>query len=449
MAESWVLERAANDSPGSAPTTGNDPMSSNDTELKQTVLHTWHRANGGKMVPFAGYDMPVQYAGGITAEHMATRNDAGLFDVSHMGRFRVRGTHASAFLSRALTCDVAALTVGKAAYAFIATPSGGAVDDAYLYMLDKDDFLLVVNASNRAKDRAWLDELMIDGVSLEDESDAVAMLALQGPQSQHILQSLVGNEVQLPDKRNVLDFCTIDGHSLMISRTGYTGEPVCFELFPDADYAPALWQRLIDCGATAVGLGARDSLRLEAGLPLYGHELGVDHDGHEIPVFANDLARFAVRGDEHNDYIGAEAITRQRGEYQRIRQGDFKADWRPETLTHMIRPIAVFNGRRPIRAGYTVLHEGAAIGRVTSGAVVPVAQPHTQPAQTSATHERVLRPIGLALIDSRIRFHKTETVTFELLDDRGKSFAAELVNRHLQPRGTLGPKQGPKLGPSK
>jgi aminomethyltransferase len=369
---------------------------------------------------------------------MATRNDAGLFDVSHMGRFRIRGAHATTFLSRALTCDVAALTAGKAAYAFIATPSGGAVDDAYLYMLDEDDFLLVVNASNRAKDRAWLDELMIDGVSLEDESDALAMIALQGPQSQHILQSLVSNDVELPGKRNLLAFCTIDGHSLMISRTGYTGESVCFELFPDTDYAPTLWQRLIDCGATAVGLGARDSLRLEAGLPLYGHELGVDHDGHEIPVFANDLARFAVRGDEHKDYIGADAMTRQRDEYQRIKQGDFEADWRPKVLTHMIRPIAVFNGRRPIRADYTVLHQGAAVGRVTSGAVVPVSQPDTQSAKATATRERVLRPIGLALIDSKIRFCKTETVTFELVDDRGKSFPAELVGRHLQPRVTPG-----------
>lgn len=414
-------------------------MRPDDSELKQTVLHTWHRANGAKMVPFAGYDMPVQYADGITAEHMATRNNAGLFDVAHMGRFRVRGAQAIDFLSKALTCNVAALSVGKAAYAFIATASGGAVDDAYLYMLDEDDFLLVVNASNRTKDRAWLDELMIDGVSLEDESDAVAMIALQGPQSQHILQSLVGQHVQLPNQRNLLNFCTIDGHSLMISRTGYTGEPVCFELFPNADDAPALWQRLIERGATAVGLGARDSLRLEAGLPLYGHELGVDHDGREIPVFANDLARFAVRGDEHNSYIGAEAIANQRDEYQRIRLGNFEAGWRPKILTHMIRPITVFNGRRPIRAGYTVLHQGAAIGRVTSGAVVPVSQPPTQSAATTATHERVLRPIGLALIDSKIRFRKTETVTFELVDDRGKSFPAELVNRHLQPRGTPGP----------
>ena len=411
-------------------------MSTDDTQLHRTVLHAWHRDNGGKMVPFAGYDMPVQYAGGITAEHMATRNHAGLFDVSHMGRIRVRGARAREFLSRALTCDVAALTTGKAAYAFIATPSGGAVDDAYLYMLDEDDFLLVVNASNRTKDRAWLDELLIDGVNLEDESEAVAMLALQGPQSENILQSLVGQEVHLPDKRNLLEFCTIDDHKLMISRTGYTGEAICFELFPDAGYAPILWQRLIDCGATAVGLGARDSLRLEAGLPLYGHELGIDHDGKEIPVFANDLARFAVRGNGHNDYIGGDAIARQRDEYQRIRQGDYEANWQPETLTHLIRPLAVFNGRRPIRAGYVVSHEGTAVGRVTSGAVVPVSQQHTQSATT--TGERVLRPIGLALIDWKVRFQKDITVNFELSDDRGKSFPAELVNRHLTPRRTSG-----------
>jgi aminomethyltransferase len=404
-------------------------VSAGTTELSHTVLHDWHASNGGKMVPFAGYDMPVQYALGIIDEHMATRREAGLFDVSHMGRFRVRGAAACAFLSRILSCNVEALVAGKAAYGFLATPSGGALDDAYLYMLAEHDYLLVVNASNRSKDWAWLHDLLPADVSLEDDSERLAMLALQGPKSQFILESLTDAATLPANKRNLLSTCQIDGHSVLVARTGYTGESVCFELFPSTDYAVVLWQKMIDLGATAVGLGARDSLRLQAGLPLYGHELGDGPDGREIPVFSNPLARFAVRNSD--GYIGCEAIAQQRIEYLRIKRAEFDNDWQPALLSHMVRPIAVFDSKRPLRAGYRVLRDGLEVGWVTSGAIVPCAPATNEPATASAGDQRVLRPIGLSLIHSNIRFDANHRVTFAIADDRGKTFDAELVERNL------------------
>ncbi len=412
-------------------------MNDDSTSLARTPLHAWHVEHGGRMVPFGGWDMPVQYKTGIIAEHLATRRGAGAFDVSHMGRLRVRGKGSVAFLSRALTCNVAALVPGEAAYGFIATPGGGAVDDAYLYMLDDADYLLVVNAANRDKDIAWLEAIDRDGATLEDQSAAYGMISLQGPRAQVIMESLLDAGALPENKRNRLGTCRLAGHDVIVARTGYTGEPVCFELFPAADFTVELWQRLIDAGATAVGLGARDSLRLEAGLPLYGHELGEGPDGREIPVFANDLARFAVRGGD--GYTGCEAIAKQREEHMRIKRGELGGDWRPQVLTHLVQPIAVFEGRRPLRAGYRVLHDGEAAGWVTSGTTVPYARfDGAGVTAAPSQEEHVLRPIGLALLDARLRYRSDRTVRLTIEDDRGKSFEAELVERNLWPLAPYG-----------
>ena len=371
------------------------------TPLARTPLHEWHVAAGGKMVPFGGYDMPVQYAGGIIAEHMATRRGAGAFDVSHMGRLRIRGSGAVDFLARALTSNVAALAPGEAQYGFLATETGGAVDDAYLYMLAPEDYLLVINASNRAKDRAWLDGLLGNGASIEDQSDALAMIALQGPLAQSIMETMVPAAALPENKRNRLVTCRIDGHEVIVARTGYT----------------------------AVGLGARDSLRLEAGLPLYGHELGEGPDGREIPVFANDLARFAVRTT--GGYVGEEAIRVQRAEFQRIKRGEFDDGWRPEVLTHPVQPLAVFEGRRPMRAGYKVLLDGEPVGWGTSGTTVPFAPFAGRDITARPSDRHALRPIGLALLEARIRYRADRPIAVEIEDDRGKRFGAELVERNL------------------
>jgi aminomethyltransferase len=397
--------------------------------LARTPLHAWHVEHGARMVPFGGYDMPVQYPTGIIAEHMATRRRAGAFDVSHMGRLRVRGDGAVGFLSRALTCNVAALQPGEARYGFIATPTGGAVDDAYLYMLAPADYLLVINAANRAKDRAWLDELPSDGASIEDQSDALAMISLQGPHAQAIMETMTDLAALPENKRNQLSTCRVDGSDVIVARTGYTGEPVCFELFPPSDDAPALWQRCIDAGASPVGLGARDSLRLEAGLPLYGHELGEAPDGSEIPVFANDLARFAVRTG--NGYVGHEAIARQRDEHTRIKRGEMAGGWRPSVLTKLVQPLAVFEGRRPLRAGYRVHLDGEPVGWVTSGTTVPYARFEGTDVTAVPSEEQALRPIGLALVDAGVRYRADRQLVFEIEDDRGKRFEAELVERNL------------------
>jgi len=405
-------------------------------ELGRTPLHAWHAEHGAKMVAFGGYEMPVQYAGGIIAEHLATRRGAGLFDVSHMGRLRVRGGDAAAFLARALTCNVAGLAPGEAGYGFLATPTGGAVDDAYLYMLGEADYLLVVNAANRAKDRAWLDELLAGDATLEDCSEALAMISLQGPRAQIVLETLVDAAALPENKRNRLAVCRILGEEVMVARTGYTGEPVCFELFPPAGCVVELWQRLVDAGATAVGLGARDSLRLEAGLPLYGHELGEDPEGNEIPVFANDLARFAVRTG--GGFVGDEAIARQREEFRRIKRGEIDAGWRPELLTRLVQPVAAFDGRRPLRAGYRVHLDGAPVGWITSGTTVPYARFEGEDIAAAPSGEHALRPIGLALIDSRIRYRADRPIRFEVADDRDRRFGAELVERNLWPLAPYG-----------
>lgn len=397
--------------------------------LLETVLHDWHAANGGKMVAFGGWHMPVQYADGIIQEHLATRCRAGLFDVSHMGRFRLTGDGGKEFLRRALTNDAALLAPGEAQYTFIANENGGAVDDAYLYKLADADFLLVVNASNKDKDWRWLDDLNRDGAPITDISDQTAMIALQGPAAANILGQIVDPAALPENKRNRLAVIEIDGAPLIVARTGYTGEASCFELFPETGRAIDLWRRLVALGAEPIGLGARDSLRLEAGLPLYGHELGEDAEGREIPIFALALANFAVRAAGDTGFVGAEALALQRDEWQRIKLGEIDTPVEDRLLKRCIRPIAVFDGRRPLRAGQKVMIDGRLVGHVTSGTSVPYAR-----AAPEDGHD--MRPIGLALIDSDLRFSNAAPVVFDIVDDRGKSVRAELVERNLSPGAT-------------
>jgi aminomethyltransferase len=406
----------------------------NSTPLKETVLHDWHVAHEAKMVPFGGWDMPVQYKTGIIREHLATRRGCGLFDVSHMGRFRVRGEGAQAFLMKVLTNSARALEIGQAQYTFIATESGGAVDDAYLYKLGEDDYLLVVNAGNRDKDWDWLARHNHrSGVSMENVSEELGMISLQGPSSAGLLEQLVDKRALPESKRNWLTSVTLDGHAVIVARTGYTGESIGFELFPARDYTVALWQKLIDLGAAPVGLGARDSLRLEAGLPLYGHELGEDPDEREIPIFANDLARFAVRPADAADYVGKEALERQRREFIEIKRGELHAPVGERVLPRIVQPVAVFQGRRPLRAGYRVFHDGKEVGFVTSGTTVPYTRFYGQGITATPSDEHDLRPIGLALIDSDLHYRTDRPVVLEVHDDRGNSFDAELVERHMWP----------------
>ncbi len=406
----------------------------NSSVLKETILHHWHVAHQAKMVPFGGWDMPVQYKSGIISEHLATRRNCGLFDVSHMGRFSFRGEGAQAFLMKVLTNSARALEVGQAQYTFIATESGGAVDDAYLYRLGNDEYMLVVNAANRDKDWDWLCAHNLQPrVRMENLSEELGMISLQGPNSAGLLENLV-NKRELPQsKRNHLTTVTLDKHQVIIARTGYTGESVAFELFPPRDYTVALWEQLFALGAAPIGLGARDSLRLEAGLPLYGHELGEDTGQQEIPVFANDLARFAVRPTDETVYIGKAALERQRQEFVTIKRGESHSPIGERVLPRRVQPIAVFQSRRPLRAGYRVFHAGKEIGYVTSGTTVPYTHFYGQGIIATPSDEHDLRPIGLAFIDSELQYRTDKPVVLEVLTDRGKKFEAELVERHLWP----------------
>ena len=405
-----------------------------ETNLQTTVLHDWHAENGGKLVDFAGWDMPVQYQSGTIQEHLATRRHAGLFDVSHMGRYEFSGPGAEDYLLHVLTNNARALGPGEAHYTFIATETGGAVDDAYLYRLAAERFLLVVNAGNRAKDWDWL-EAHRDGrpVEMSDVSEDLGMIALQGPHASSLLEQIVGRAALPENKRNHLSVAPFGGGELIVARTGYTGEAVCFELFPARGDTLELWRKLLALGAVPVGLGARDSLRLEAGLPFYGHELGADPDGREIPIFANPVASVAVRFAEHHEFVGKAALVRQRREYIQIKRGELHTPPEKRVLDRLIQPIAVFGSRRPLRAGYKVHCDGAPAGFVTSGTSVPYSGFYGEGLTATPSDEHGLRPIGLALIGSDLRYRTDRPVVLEIEDDRGKTFEAELVEKNLWP----------------
>ena len=319
-------------------------------ELARTPLFGRHVAAGAKMVGFAGWEMPIQYPTGIIAEHLATRKRAGLFDVSHMGRFVLRGPDALPFLQHVLTNNAAGLEVCQAQYTVVPTPTGGAIDDAYLYRFYEDEYLLVVNASNREKDWEHFarERGRFAGLELEDATQRIAMVALQGPRSRDVLAPLL-TKGGLPDvMRNELSIATLGGFEVKIGRTGYTGEPLCFELFVAAEHAGELWDALVGAGAEPAGLGARDTLRLEAGLPLYGFELGDDPDGVEIPIYAIPLAKLAVSFSPlKGDYIGREPLRRQHDAYVRIVARDYSLI---DDLPRLVQPIALDGARhRPFR----------------------------------------------------------------------------------------------------
>ena len=399
-----------------------------------TVLHDWHAEHGGKMVDFAGWRMPVQYKPGIIAEHLATRRGAGLFDVSHMGRYRVTGPGAEGFLLAVLTNNASGLEPGQAQYTFISNETGGVIDDAYLYRLGREDFLLVVNAGNRTVDWDWLrGYLPPDGVTLADQSADLAMISLQGPSSSDVLTQLVDARALPENKRNRIAVVDFDASDLIVARTGYTGESVCFELFPPSRVATTLWERLVEAGATPVGLGARDSLRLEAGLPLYGHELGPGPDGREIPLFANSLARFAVRRSADTRFVGDTALQAQRKEYELLRRRELATPLSERLLTHLVHPIAVFDSRRPLRQGYRVLYRGEEAGWITSGTTVPFAVFEGEGIEAEPGGEHALRPIGLALLRSDLQPRNDEPLHVEVVDGRGNATTAEVVERNAWP----------------
>ena len=351
---------------------------------KKTPLYPIHLDEGGKMVPFAGYLLPVQYPAGVIAEHMAVRTACGLFDVSHMGEVVFRGAGALATLNHLLTNDFTNMQVGRVRYTAMCLPDGGTVDDLVIYKFADDCFLAVVNAANRDKDCAHMSANLLPDTEMEDISDRVAQLALQGPNAKDILAHLI-DPALLPQKYyTAVRELLIGGVPCMVSRTGYTGE-FGYELYTAADDAPKLWNLLRDAGAEhgliPCGLGARDTLRLEAAMPLYGHEM----DETVTPLEAG--LDFAVKLQKP-EFIGREALLAA-GAPGRVRVG-LKA-----------------TGRGILREAQEVYCDGAKIGQTTSGTFAPYLK----------------QAIAMALVDAG---HAAPGTAVEV-DVRGRRVAAEIV----------------------
>lgn len=279
-------------------------------DLKRTPLYEEHVKLGGKLIPFAGFEMPVQYPDGVKQEHLAVRKSAGLFDVSHMGEFIVKGDGAEGFVNRIVANDVSRLSVGQAQYSVMCKGDGGIVDDLLIYKFS-DRYRLVVNAANIEKDWNWVLGQLADfehaaRVEIVDESDDVALLALQGPESETILEGLTDEVLSAVGYYRFIEG-RVDDAPCVISRTGYTGEDG-FELYCAPDAAVRLWNSVLQAGGQAVkpvGLGARDSLRLEMGYALYGNDI----DEGTTPLEAG-LA-WTVKLDK-GDFVGRDALRAQK-----------------------------------------------------------------------------------------------------------------------------------------
>jgi aminomethyltransferase len=315
--------------------------------LKRTPLTDAHAALGAKLVPFAGYLMPVQYPSGITAEHNAVRRHAGLFDVSHMGEFIVRGSGAIDFVTHVTTNDVAALAIGQAHYSTILNDRGTIEDDCLVYRSD-DRIMIVVNASNAAKDFAHISQhLDRFDATLEDESDETALIALQGPKAAGILQSLTDADLSAVKYYHFTSGSVAGVDGILISRTGYTGEDG-FELYFPNENAVAVWNAILENGEVMpAGLGARDTLRLEMGMALYGNDI----DDTVTPLEAN--LQWLVKLKK-GDFVGRDALLKQKEQGIQRKLVGF-------TTTERSFP----------RHGYPVYVNGERSGDVRSGTMSP------------------------------------------------------------------------------
>lgn len=362
-------------------------------DLLKTPLYDWHRANGARIVDFAGWAMPVQYTS-IVAEHGATRSAVGLFDISHMGRILLFGRDAGAFLDKLITRRVTDMAPWRARYSFVCNEQGGILDDVLIYRLWEEGnadegrapWQLVVNASNRLKILDWLEQHKAGhDVMFLDATKWTAMIAVQGPRALELLSPLCDKPLGRMKYFQAADahVADISGH---ISRTGYTGEDG-FEFICPAEQAEGLWRHLAELavrvGGCAVGLGARDTLRLEAALPLYGHELSETINPAQTGLpFAYDL--------EGRNFIGSDAVRQLAGD--------------PSLPS---RTGLTLRGRRPAREGAKVLQDGIEVGAVTSGTFSPTLN----------------RPIALAYVDKSA----AETGQEVIVDIRGKQEPATLV----------------------
>ncbi len=312
--------------------------------IRCTALWRSHLACGGKIVPFAGWELPVQYAG-VRIETLAVRAGCGLFDVGHMGQLDVLGSDVTRALNAVVSADWSKTPVGRAAYALLLNESGGVLDDIMGYRLGEEHWFVVVNASRAEVDEAHLRALLPASIQLRNRTENQAMIAVQGPRSETILQAFCETDLSSMALRDVCE-TRVFGVPCIVARGGYTG---CdgFEWMGDAQTAPLLWEALLGAGASPCGLGARDVLRLEAGLPLYGHELREDLTPDESGV------GFAVKVDK-GEFFGREGLLFKRA-----------------TGTNLSLHGLQMSGRGIAREGYGVVQNGETLGLVTSGTPSP------------------------------------------------------------------------------
>lgn len=317
--------------------------------MNYTPLYDVHTEAGAKLIDFGGWMMPVQYTS-IVDEHMAVRNRAGIFDVSHMGEVSIEGRDAESFLQKIITNDISRIKPYQIMYSPICYPDGGVVDDVLVYKFSDCKFIVVTNAANTLKDYEWFLENRDGDVEITDVSEDYALLAVQGPNAEKVLAKLTDYDLKEIRFFRFRDDITIDGIEVMISRTGYTGEDG-FEIYLPPQYAVKLWHSIIDAGAEyglmPAGLGARDTLRFEAALPLYGHEISKG-----ISPLEGGLGKFV--NFEKGDFIGRDSLKAQKEEGLKRKLVGFEM---------LDRGIA--------REGYEVLVDGESIGYVTSGSHSP------------------------------------------------------------------------------
>ena len=360
---------------------------------KKTPLYDLHVEAGGKIVPFAGYLLPVEYRTGLMKEHEAVRNACGLFDVSHMGEILFSGKEALNTLNYLMTNDFSTLDIGRCRYSALCNSEGGMVDDLIVYRLGEEKFLAVVNAANKDKDFAWMTEHNNNNsTSIDDLSAQYAQLALQGPRATEVLAQL-SDTISIPKRYySFNEHVMVAGISCLVSYTGYTGEHG-FELYFSADRAPEMWNALLlagkDYGLIPCGLGARDTLRFEAGMPLYGHEMDESITPLEAGIgFAVKLAKA--------DFIGKQALE-GKGEPARMRVG------------------LEVSGRGIIREHAPVFFNKKQIGETTSGTYCPT----------------LSKACAMALVESGI-LSVGDTVEAEV---RGRIIEAQVVDMPFYKRG--------------
>jgi aminomethyltransferase len=356
------------------------------SQLKRTKLNQIHKQLGAKMAEFGGWEMPIEYSG-IIHEHLAVRNSAGLFDISHMGEIIIRGPESLELLQKVTCNDVSRLRDGQVQYSALLFPNGTFVDDILVHRLSPDDYFVCVNASNTDKDLKWICEHNDFDTEVEDVSDQYTQLAIQGPQAGHILQKLVNIDLTAIryywfQRENV------DGVESIISRTGYTGEDG-FEIYFPPESSEHIWTHLLERGTAEgllpVGLGARNTLRLEAKMALYGHEIS-----EKITPWEADLAWIVKM--EKGDFIGRAALLQQQQHGIDKKLVGFEVE-----------------GKGIAREGYAVFIDGHCVGRVTSGGPAPYLKKNLGLAYVPVTHAQVGTPLDIEIRTNLVRARIVET----------------------------------------